>query len=209
MNAPKWKLVAVKTVKHASYNPKRRIEDAAVSALADSMSKYGLLYPILIDENNTIIDGHRRAAAAKMLGWETIQAIVATGDRDAIYASVNSTGKRMSGNDALGVWMVSPAAVTSLQAIRFKAMEDVIGRELVKKMHESGMSLKLYNLARQISNYCDGGDELVVASIKWLLEIPVAGRVQKAMAHNEISIKTLIKAIETKKPIKMQATIAA
>ena len=45
-----------------------------LSELEDSMSRVGLLQPILVDQKNRLIAGHRRLLAAKSLGWDTIEA---------------------------------------------------------------------------------------------------------------------------------------
>ncbi|HOJ98760.1 MAG TPA: ParB N-terminal domain-containing protein [Termitinemataceae bacterium] len=47
-----------------------------LSSLMDSMRRYGLLHPILINKKNVLIAGHRRLEAAKQLGWRTINALI-------------------------------------------------------------------------------------------------------------------------------------
>ncbi|MFP4331483.1 MAG: ParB N-terminal domain-containing protein [Alkalispirochaetaceae bacterium] len=44
--------------------------------LAESLKTHGLINPILINERNELIAGHRRLEAAKLLGWNTIAARV-------------------------------------------------------------------------------------------------------------------------------------
>jgi ParB family chromosome partitioning protein len=57
---------------------KRRVRKDAgdIEALAASMSAYGLLHPIVLGRKNELIAGGRRLAAAKKLGWKTINAVV-------------------------------------------------------------------------------------------------------------------------------------
>jgi ParB family transcriptional regulator, chromosome partitioning protein len=57
---------------------KKRIrkELGDVSALMRSMSKYGLLQPIILDRNLNLLAGYRRLLAAKQLGWPTIEVIL-------------------------------------------------------------------------------------------------------------------------------------
>lgn len=57
---------------------KRRVRKDAgdIDALAASMSAHGLLHPIVLGRRNELIAGGRRLAAAKKLGWKTINAVV-------------------------------------------------------------------------------------------------------------------------------------
>jgi ParB family chromosome partitioning protein len=48
-----------------------------VAALAESMNRVGQISPIVITEKNMLLAGGRRLAAAKLLGWRTINAVVA------------------------------------------------------------------------------------------------------------------------------------
>ncbi len=59
-------------------NEKKRIrkENGDLSALMRSMSKYGLLQPVIIDKGYNLLAGYRRILSAKQLGWSNIDAIV-------------------------------------------------------------------------------------------------------------------------------------
>jgi ParB family chromosome partitioning protein len=62
---------------------KRRIRKdlGDINALAESLRRYGQIYPILINKKNVLISGQRRLEAAKRLGWRTIDVqIIDTGD---------------------------------------------------------------------------------------------------------------------------------
>lgn len=51
--------------------------------LAESLKTHGLMNPILINERNELIAGHRRLEAAKLLGWTTIAARVVERQEEA------------------------------------------------------------------------------------------------------------------------------
>ena len=48
-----------------------------ITALAESMKRFGQISPILITKKNVLIAGGRRLEAARSLGWRTIHAVVA------------------------------------------------------------------------------------------------------------------------------------
>lgn len=45
-----------------------------LAPLLDSMDRFGLIHPVLIDQKNELVAGFRRLQAARQLGWETIDA---------------------------------------------------------------------------------------------------------------------------------------
>jgi ParB family chromosome partitioning protein len=52
--------------------PRVRNKKIDVDDLVESMSEFGQLQPILINQNYELIAGYRRYKAAKKLGWQTI-----------------------------------------------------------------------------------------------------------------------------------------
>ena len=66
--------------------PRKIFEREALEALADSISTYGVLQPIIVRENTSfpgsyeIIAGERRWRAAKMAGLSEIPVVILTGD---------------------------------------------------------------------------------------------------------------------------------
>ena len=59
------------------YEKNPRINDKAVSAVANSIKEFGFKVPIVIDSNNVIINGHTRLKASQLLGITQIPCIVA------------------------------------------------------------------------------------------------------------------------------------
>ena len=70
--------MAIKDVEIGSIKIKRRIREKTVpiEPLVESIQKYGLLEPIVIDEKNRLIAGFRRLQACEQLGFNTILANV-------------------------------------------------------------------------------------------------------------------------------------
>ena len=57
---------------------RREVSQEAVHDLADSISKVGLMNPITVDKNYTLIAGLHRLEAAKLLGWTEIECTVSS-----------------------------------------------------------------------------------------------------------------------------------
>ena len=57
---------------------KKRIrkEMGDISALAESLKRFGQISPIVITKNNVLVAGERRLEAARTLGWTSISVIV-------------------------------------------------------------------------------------------------------------------------------------
>ncbi|MBN1243209.1 MAG: ParB N-terminal domain-containing protein [Spirochaetales bacterium] len=53
-----------------------RKELTGIDDLAASLERYGQLHPIVINRRNMLVSGRRRLAAARRLGWTTIEALV-------------------------------------------------------------------------------------------------------------------------------------
>ena len=51
---------------------RRRDDYGDIDGLAASIQKYGLLHPIVIDDEATLIAGGRRLEAVRSLGWESV-----------------------------------------------------------------------------------------------------------------------------------------
>ena len=57
---------------------RREADPESVQELADSISKVGLLNPITVDQEHTLIAGLHRLEAAKSLGWTEIECTVSS-----------------------------------------------------------------------------------------------------------------------------------
>lgn len=209
MKAPLRKLIPLARLKDAPHNPPKRTHPDALKKLVASMEVVGLLHAVTVGHDEVIIDGHRRVAAARLLGWKDIECNVIEGnDADLIYATVNVTARPMSGNDALGVWLANPHAVTEAQAAHLKEMGAGLGLELTRKVFQAGFSFATYRTAKRIARYCDAASPATVAAIvEWMLAFPVIGQVRKAMEAG-VSPKLILDAVKKKKPVKLSLEVA-
>lgn len=75
------------------HQPRKHMDSIALAELADTISQYGLLQPIVVleqpDGKYMTILGHRRTEAHKMLGLEKIKAIIApSSDKERLIGMV-------------------------------------------------------------------------------------------------------------------------
>jgi hypothetical protein len=66
---------AVGDVKPADYNP-RSMRPSAFAKLKDSLERFGMVDPLVVNANTgTLVGGHQRLRAAMELGWENVPVI--------------------------------------------------------------------------------------------------------------------------------------
>ena len=69
--------VRVEDIKVGSGRFRKTFDEEKLQELANSMREFGLIEPVVIGADKTLIAGERRLKAAKMLGWKEIDAVVA------------------------------------------------------------------------------------------------------------------------------------
>lgn len=74
--------IQIKDLKKAHYNP-RKISAAEMDTLKRSIERYGLVDPVIVNKDNTIIGGHQRTEAARQLGYKAVPCVVLDLDTDA------------------------------------------------------------------------------------------------------------------------------
>lgn len=64
----------------------REHDERNLDAIAHSLDTYGQVLPILIDKDNKVLGGNGTLAAAKQLGWDTLDATICTAVGDKARA---------------------------------------------------------------------------------------------------------------------------
>lgn len=79
---------------------RRREDFGDIDGLAASLARYGLLHPVVVDDDNVLVAGERRLRAARSLGWEEIDARRFSGltktEKDEIELEENLQRKDLS-----------------------------------------------------------------------------------------------------------------
>jgi len=66
--------VGIRKLKPAAYNP-RKIDGATLDRLARGMEEFGIVDPIIINKDGTVIGGHQRIKAAEKLGLSEVPCV--------------------------------------------------------------------------------------------------------------------------------------
>lgn len=90
--------IPVNTIIATPYNPKERTaEGAKLTALTETVKRYGVIQPIIITDGRDLVDGNRRLAAAKKAGLSHIDCIIlpASVDKDVVFGDLNTTSEKI------------------------------------------------------------------------------------------------------------------
>ena len=86
-DAPELREIAVELIRPNPAQPRKRLDEAALAALAESLTERGVVQPVLVRPrpggSYELVAGERRWRAARLAGLETIPAIVQARDDDA------------------------------------------------------------------------------------------------------------------------------
>jgi ParB family transcriptional regulator, chromosome partitioning protein len=86
-DAPELREVAVDLIRPNPAQPRKRFDEAGLSALAESLAERGVLQPVLVRPraggSYELVAGERRWRAARLAGLETMPALVQQRDDDA------------------------------------------------------------------------------------------------------------------------------
>ena len=124
--------IQIKDVRAAAWNVHGgERDDAELAGLAHSMRETGLVQRITVrrcaDGGYEVIDGHRRLAAAKRLGWDAIQAdIVDASDEEAQLMTATANVQRVANDPLLEADLIGRLRDAGLS---FEEIGAAIGRD--------------------------------------------------------------------------------
>lgn len=147
------------------YENNPRINDNAVSAVANSITEFGFKVPIVIDKDNVIINGHTRFKASKKLGIQKVPCIVAKDlDENQVKAfriADNKVGELATWNDDLLKDEILSIADIDLSEFGFDLADfnfemDDIEFEKEPKENDRNKTYNAYNMMLFDENDVDG-----------------------------------------------------
>ena len=195
----------VKDVKRNDDNPPIRTDrDNKFKKLLTSVSKYGLISPIVVSSNNVLINGTRRLAVHKDLGKKTIKAIRHNSDshlRFDEYFVESNVVEVISGSQWAWRYLRGASVPSKLRSI-FSFLKTVGGEACLKRMVELKKSPVSFAIGVSMFRNYTGNMSNTMAKkvIYWMLYVDSAYRL-KSLIGEYVPMQILVNAIKEKKQI--------
>ena len=151
--------IKIKDIEPRKDQPRKTFEREALAALADSISEYGVLQPIIVRENETlkgvyeIIAGERRWRAAKMAGLDEIPAVVFDGDDLKVaQVSIIENVQREDLNP------IEEAMAYEMLIDKFDLTQDQVAKQVGKSRSAIANALRLLDLPEDVLDMLRTGE---------------------------------------------------
>jgi DNA modification methylase len=97
-------LISITKIKPAKYNP-RRIDNAAFAGLCESLKKFGMPQPLVVNKRSgVLVSGHQRLKAAESLGWTEVPVVhVDLSDAEEKALNVTLNNRHIGGDYTEGL----------------------------------------------------------------------------------------------------------
>ena len=149
----------ISEVEPRSDQPRKQFEQQALEALADSISTYGVLQPILVRQNENfegmyeIIAGERRWRAAKLAGLSEVPAIIIDGDdmKTAQIALIENVQRE-------NLNAIEEAEAVAALIDRFGMTQEQVARQLGKSRPAIANLLRLLDLPEEALELVKSGE---------------------------------------------------
>ena len=214
----KYQTIPLNALVPSPYNPPAR--EKKVEALASNIQKNGLLAPIIIANDNTIVDGHRRHMAFKLIAKEagikesTLKVPVVKHNSDshemydAMFVAANEDTMLLNGNQYLWRYMKG-APIPKVHLSQINWLEEALGLKyahgMFKRILDFGGSALTYQMCMGVycrytgTNYRKNKIHMRKLAY-YLLNVESPYRVKSSMAHF-IPVNTLKKAVLGRKKL--------
>jgi hypothetical protein len=201
------KKVKIASLKRAKFNPSSRQRN--VSTLTESIEKIGLLYPILVDKGNNVIDGHRRLSACEELEWDSVPVLVVEGDQAELFGAIGQSVRPLYGNETLHVYLKEPRAIGTRVRARIQSAEEVVGRKAIRDLAAGGLSISTWDVARRICRLSDQETpDMQKKVLNWLVKHKISGLVERAL-RGGADVAEIISAVNKDRPVKSKWGVVA
>ena len=195
----------VKDVKSNDDNPPERTDrNNKFKNLMKSVSKVGLMSPIVISSDNRLINGTRRLAVHKDLGKKTIKAIRHNSQSsvrfDEFFLECNIVEK-ITGSQWAWRYLKGASVPSHLRRM-FTSLETIGGKACLQRMVELKKSPVSFSIGLTMFRNYTGNMNKVMAKkvIYWMLYVSSAYRL-KVLIAEYVPMQILVNAVKEKKQI--------
>tara|TARA_R100000742_G_C4267792_1_gene86024 strand:- start:215 stop:856 length:642 start_codon:yes stop_codon:yes gene_type:complete len=210
------KEVNIADIKPSKYNPPMRTNTSAgIKGLREDIKQRGLIEPLTVDRDMTLINGHRRFRCIVELNWKKVSVIqhdIEQKTSDEYFLSTNEHTLKMNGaqflwrylNDALIPQAYLKKYILPLEAWMGKKHALTLFRELIRRDMSPATIYVLMNLYR--SHTGETTQFQMRKLCHYTLNIEAPFRIKTAM-YNFIPKKVLNDAIHSGSKLKPKYTI--
>ncbi len=173
--------------------PRRKVDEAAIDELADSIARAGLMQPPMVrrlaDQRYELIAGERRFRACKHLGWKTLPVIVKEVDDD----------RRLELALIENIQREDLNPIECAEAIRemmdsLELTQEEAARKVGKKRSTVANLLRLLELPRDLQDFVSRGT-LTMGHARALLSVP-GDNARRALAKEIVDGGLSVRAVE-------------
>lgn len=175
--------VTINDLHNATHQPEGRTAmSGALNALRKSIAEQGLQYPPLVvrqsvGDGYTVVDGHRRIAAIKLLGWPKIPVLVSQGKAEELFSAVCGTTKPVTATQWIQVYLKGGEIPSGPTKVNIKKLDEIVGKQFLQKLADNGLSPQIWSLANRVIRYAGIEDENKARVLNWLLEKKITRQV--------------------------------
>ena len=202
-----FKTVLLSSLKFNPLNPTIRTDEThhAFKSFLANIRKTGLMMPIAVANDNTVIEGNRRLKALQILGVKKVPVIMHNSTShitfDDLFVACNEDTMKMNACQELERYLNGAKVKTSTYHA-IKKVEEVGGRKALRQIVNVNKSPVTFSIALgQIRSYTGRNDRTFLRqALAWMLSTGSAYRL-KAAINEFIPVPRIISAIENKTPL--------
>jgi len=202
-----FKTMLLSKLKFNPLNPVIRTDDthSGFKSLVSNIRKNGLLVPIIVANDGTVIDGNRRLTALTILGVKKVPVVMhnSTSHKnfDNLFVACNEDTMIINACQELERYL-NGAKVKATTYYNIKKVEEIGGRRVLRQIVNVNKSPITFSIAlTQLRNYTDRTDKkFLKKALHWMLTIGSAYRLKSAISEF-IPVPRLVKAIENATPL--------
>ena len=202
-----FKTMLLSKLKFNPLNPVIRTDDThgGFKSLVSNIRKNGLLSPIIIANNGTVIDGNRRLTALTILGVKKVPVVMHNSTSherfDDLFVACNEDTMKINACQELERYL-NGAKVKDVTHYNIKKVEEIGGRRVLRQIVNLGKSPITFSIALgQLRTYTGHKDKAFLKkALNWMLTVGSAYRLKASIA-DYIPVPRLVNAIETGTPL--------